>query len=97
MAKHSRHAQVFRRLCGSPRGSVDPSESMAPRPLLVPSCLEQLRHSVQHADGQDIVEYALLAVLIALVVSGVVLAFGDTLGNWWTAISAEVQSALASG
>lgn len=44
----------------------------------------------QHEEGQDLLEYAMLAALIAIVAMGAVQAVGNTVNNvFWSAIAAS--------
>ena len=48
------------------------------------------KFSTKSEDGQDLLEYALLCALIALVAFGAVKAVGDTINNvFWTAIASS--------
>jgi pilus assembly protein Flp/PilA len=46
-----------------------------------------VRRLVRDDDGQDLVEYAMLLALIALVVVGGVTTFGTAISNWYTTLS----------
>jgi Flp pilus assembly pilin Flp len=46
--------------------------------------------------GQDLIEYALLATFVSLVAIAGATALGTALGNWFTAIKGEVDSATAA-
>ncbi len=97
MGSHIGRVQGSRCLYDSPRGSVDPSEGLASRGLAL-SRSDLLQRDLPLGlgeEGQDITEYALLAALIAVVVSGIVIAFGGSLQGWWTAISSEIDQVLA--
>jgi Flp pilus assembly pilin Flp len=49
--------------------------------------LVAVRRLVRHEDGQDLLEYGLLAVLIAILAIGAVSALGQTiLGVFWNSI-----------
>jgi len=51
------------------------------------SFVQRLR---QHEEGQDLLEYAMLAALIAIVAMGAVQAVGNTVNNvFWSAIAAS--------
>jgi Flp pilus assembly pilin Flp len=55
-------------------------------PVMTVACL---RRWVRRDDGQDLLEYGLLASLIALAVMGVLTAVSDTISNvLWRAIAA---------
>ncbi len=51
---------------------------------------EMLRRLVREEEGQDLVEYALLVALIALVVALGVSAFGTQLSGWWAGINGQI-------
>ena len=58
--------------------------------------LRKLRRLVRHDDGQDLTEYGLLMLLIAVVAMSSVKAFGDfTVANVWT--PAETLAARLAG
>ena len=43
-------------------------------------------------DGQDLIEYALLASLIAIAVLGAVLTLGQSVGRFWDSVAAKMPS-----
>lgn len=43
-------------------------------------------------DGQDLIEYALLASFIAIAVLGAVLAAGQSIGGLWQSVAAKMPS-----
>jgi Flp pilus assembly pilin Flp len=45
---------------------------------------------VRQADGQDLIEYALLAAFIALAAAAATGLVGIELNNWYTAVSASI-------
>ena len=47
---------------------------------------------VREDEGQDLIEYALLCTLIALVVYIAAQFLGSALNNWYTAVGANVNS-----
>jgi pilus assembly protein Flp/PilA len=47
---------------------------------------------VREEDGQDLIEYALLATLIALVAGAGATTLGTNLEAWYTAMAAKVAS-----
>jgi pilus assembly protein Flp/PilA len=52
-----------------------------------------IRRFVQEDQGQDLVEYAMLLALIALVVAAGVTTFGTTLQTWYTNLSTAIPIA----
>jgi len=48
-------------------------------------------------DGQDLIEYALLATFVALVAIAGATLLGNALNNWFTNISTRVDSASSAG
>lgn len=51
-----------------------------------------LKRLVREEQGQDVIEYALIAAAISIVAIPTVPAIGTRVGVWWTAISADVLS-----
>lgn len=47
---------------------------------------------VRDEQGQDLIEYALLATFVSLVAIGGATILGGALNNWYTAVGANVQS-----
>ena len=52
--------------------------------------ITRLRHLLRNDSGQDLLEYALLVALIALVAVGAITATGTNVSNIFTAISEEL-------
>ena len=52
-----------------------------------------LRPFIRKTDGQDMIEYALLAALIAIVAVVTVQGAGESIGNIWTAIAGDLDTA----
>ena len=50
----------------------------------------------QDEEGQGLVEYALIILLVAIAVVGLLTALGTTVGNVFTSISTTLQSAGGS-
>ncbi len=50
---------------------------------------------VQDEQGQDLIEYALLATFVSLVAIVGATALGTALNNWYTKVGANVDSAAA--
>jgi len=53
---------------------------------------ELMARFVREDEGQDLIEYALLCTLIALVVYLGAQLLGSALNNWYSAVSANVDS-----
>ena len=49
-----------------------------------------LRRFVREDDGQDLVEYAMLVALIAIVCVGGVTALGTALNNWYDSVGGQI-------
>ncbi len=47
---------------------------------------------VREEEGQDLIEYAMLATLIALVVGVAATTLGNNLADWYTAMAAKVAT-----
>jgi pilus assembly protein Flp/PilA len=69
----------------------------APRPLSFDSAVQKelymsglLRRFVREDDGQDLVEYAMLVALIAIVCVGGVTALGTALNTWYDGVSSQI-------
>jgi len=56
------------------------------------ACLTRLRKLVHHDDGQDLLEYALLIALIALVCVGAVALAGTAVSNVFTNIAGQIPA-----
>jgi Flp pilus assembly pilin Flp len=52
-----------------------------------------VRQFVREDQGQDLVEYAMLLALIALVVAAGVTTFGTTLRNWYGTLTTSIPVA----
>jgi len=52
--------------------------------------LKLARRFVREDHGQDLVEYAMLLALIALVVVGGVTAFGTAISGWYTSLAGNL-------
>jgi len=52
---------------------------------------------VREDQGQDLVEYAMLLALIALVVVGGVTTFGTAISNWYTTLSGQLPGGGGAG
>ena len=50
----------------------------------------------EREEGQDLIEYALLAGLIAIVAVAAITASGDAIKNIWTAIQGALEAVPAS-
>jgi len=55
--------------------------------MKLPLLLERLRHAVTRAEGQGMVEYALILVLIAVIVIVVLIVLGNQVQNVFCNIS----------
>jgi pilus assembly protein Flp/PilA len=55
--------------------------------------IDRVRRFVLDESGQDLVEYGLLATLIALVAMGAVQLAGGSLSSLWTTIATQMKSA----
>ena len=51
---------------------------------------------VRDEQGQDLIEYALLATFVSLVAIAGATALGTALNSWYTAVSTRVSGAAAS-
>jgi pilus assembly protein Flp/PilA len=51
---------------------------------------------VRDEQGQDLIEYALLATFVSLVAIAGATALGTSLNNWYNTVSARVGSAAAT-
>jgi pilus assembly protein Flp/PilA len=51
-----------------------------------------VRRLIRDDHGQDLVEYAMLLALIALVVVGGVTTFGTAISNWYTTLSGALPT-----
>jgi len=51
---------------------------------------------VREEEGQDLIEYALLATFVALVAIAGATILGNSLNNWYTAVAGRVDSAAAA-
>jgi Flp pilus assembly pilin Flp len=56
------------------------------------TCLAELCHDEQ---GQDLIEYSLLATFVSLVAIGGASFLGTALGNWYSTTSGTVDNATA--
>jgi pilus assembly protein Flp/PilA len=54
-----------------------------------------IRRFVREDQGQDLVEYAMLLALIALVVVGGVTTFGNAISTWYTTLSGRLPGGAA--
>ena len=57
--------------------------------------ITRFRAIVRHEEGQDLLEYALLVALIALVAVGAVTAAGTSVGTIFTSIAGSLSGAAA--
>ena len=55
-----------------------------------------MKRLVRDEDGQDLIEYALLATFVSLVAIVGATALGTALNNWYNAVSGRVNTASAS-
>jgi pilus assembly protein Flp/PilA len=55
-----------------------------------------VRRLIREDHGQDLVEYAMLLALIALVVVGGVTAFGTAISTWYTTLSGRLPTGAGS-
>jgi Flp pilus assembly pilin Flp len=54
--------------------------------------VSQLQRLIGTDAGQDLIEYALLASLIAVTVMGAVMTLGAAVGDYWMSVSSRVPS-----
>jgi pilus assembly protein Flp/PilA len=59
--------------------------------------MSKLARLVREDHGQDLVEYAMLLALIALVVVGGVTAFGTAISQWYTTLAGSLPGGAAAG
>lgn len=59
------------------------------------SLMKLLARLVRDEDGQDLIEYALLATFVSLLAILGAQALGGALNNWYQAVSGEVQNATS--
>ena len=59
------------------------------------SLMHFVHRLVRDEEGQDLIEYALLATFVALVAIAGATALGTALNNWYTAVATKVDSAAA--
>jgi len=57
------------------------------------SLISYIRSFVRHEEGQDLLEYALLVALIAIVAIGAVTAAGTSVKDIFTTIAADLAAA----
>jgi pilus assembly protein Flp/PilA len=57
------------------------------------SLISYMRSFVRHEEGQDLLEYALLVALIAIVAIGAVTAAGTSVKDIFTTIAADLAAA----
>lgn len=57
------------------------------------SLISYMRRFVRHEEGQDLLEYALLVALIAIVAIGAVTAAGTSVKDIFTTIAADLAAA----
>lgn len=57
--------------------------------------VQALVHALRDEAGQDLIEYGLLAGLIAVVAIGAVRITGVEVGAWWTALSTRLTELFA--
>lgn len=60
-------------------------------------CIARLKRFAHADDGQDLLEYALLVALIALVAVGAVTAAGGSVNTIFTNIGTALSNAIAAG
>jgi len=58
------------------------------------SLISYMRSFVRHEEGQDLLEYALLVALIAIVAIGAVTAAGTSVKDIFTTVAADLANAL---
>jgi pilus assembly protein Flp/PilA len=54
-----------------------------------------LTRLLQDEEGQDLIEYALLATFVSLVAIGGATLLGKALNNWYSVVSTQVDNAAA--
>jgi pilus assembly protein Flp/PilA len=59
--------------------------------------IEYVKSFVREDEGQDLLEYALLVALIALVAVGAVTAAGESVNDIFSAIAGELDTAATAG
>lgn len=56
-----------------------------------------LKSYMEREEGQDLIEYALIAGLLALAAVVALMALGGSIQSMWEALSAAVQNATSGG
>jgi pilus assembly protein Flp/PilA len=79
--------------------SIDASDLDGPtlRAVLKEWQMSKLARLVREDHGQDLVEYAMLLALIALVVVGGVTAFGTAISGWYDRLSTNLPGGGGAG
>jgi len=62
---------------------------------VINNILRYIRYNLQSTQGQTLVEYALILMLIAMVVIFVLMGLGKTVNNSYSKINSSVSSAAA--
>jgi len=72
------------------------TEGIATGEMTSMSLMQFVHRLVRDEEGQDLIEYALLATFVALVAIAGAQLLGNSLNNWYTAVAGKVDSAAAA-